>query len=190
MQLRVRKIKSPCKLAADIYAQGMPTPVHIVSARERDVSEILRFIRLLAHYEKLEHQVSVTEEKLRDSLFGCRRYAEVVFIEENGVKVGFALFFHNYSTFLGKPGIYLEDLFVLPEHRGKGYGKKLLAHLAQLALQRGCGRLEWSVLNWNQPAIDFYLSLKAEPLKEWTIYRLSGLALESLGRIQEPLPPA
>lgn len=159
----------------------MTSSVKIVPARERDISQILHFIRLLAHYEKLEHQVSVTEEKLRDSLFGCRKYAEVIFIEVNDKKVGFALFFHNYSTFLGKPGIYLEDLFVLPEHRGQGFGKKLLAHLAHLALERGCGRLEWSVLNWNQPAIDFYLSLKAEPLKEWTVYRLSGNALVSLG---------
>lgn len=160
----------------------MPTSVHIVPAQEKDTPEILRFIRLLAHFEKLEHQVSVTEENLRDSLFGCRRYAEVVFLEVEKRKVGFALFFHNYSTFLGKSGIYLEDLFVLPEERGHGYGKKILSHLASLALQRGCGRLEWSVLNWNQPAIDFYLSIKAEPLKEWTAYRLSGEALSHLGQ--------
>lgn len=168
----------------------MPAIVQIVPARERDVSVILNFIRLLAHYEKLEHQVSVTEEKLRDSLFGCRRYAEVLFVEVDDRKVGFALFFHNYSTFLGKPGIYLEDLFVLPEERGKGYGKKMLTHLARLAVERGCGRLEWSVLNWNQPAIDFYLSLKAEPLKEWTVYRLSGQALLTLSQKADPPAPA
>ncbi len=164
----------------------MSTSVQIVSARERDIPSILQFIRMLAQYEKLEHQVSVTEENLRDSLFGCRRYAEVIFLEVQGRKVGFALFFHNYSTFLGKPGLYLEDLFVLPEERGRGYGKKLLTHLARLALERGCGRLEWSVLNWNQPAIDFYLSIKAEPLKEWTLYRLSGEALRSLGQDLSP----
>lgn len=163
----------------------MPSSIQIVPAREKDIADILRFIRLLAQYEKLENQVSVTEEKLRDTLFGCRKYAEVLFLEANQKKVGFALFFHNYSTFLGKPGIYLEDLFVLPDERGKGYGKKLLTHLANLALERGCGRLEWSVLNWNQPAIDFYLSLNAEPMKEWTVYRLSGPALTSLGQMKE-----
>jgi GNAT superfamily N-acetyltransferase len=160
----------------------MPAPAQIFPASERDLPEILHFIRLLAQYEKLEHQMSVTEEKLRDTLFGCRKYAEVLWIEVEDRKVGFSLFFHNYSTFLGKPGIYLEDLFILPEERRKGYGKKMLAHLAKLALQRGCGRLEWSVLNWNQPTIEFYLSLKAEPLQDWTVYRLSGEALESLGQ--------
>jgi GNAT superfamily N-acetyltransferase len=177
-----RNRKSLRKTRLPIYAQFMPSPTQILAAQERDIPDILRFIRLLAQYEKLEHQMSVTEESLRDTLFGCRRYAEVVFAVVEGRKVGFALFFHNYSTFLGKPGIYLEDLFVLPDERGKGYGKKLLTHLARMALDRGCGRLEWSVLNWNQPAIELYLSLKAEPLKEWTVYRISGDALAALGQ--------
>jgi GNAT superfamily N-acetyltransferase len=146
-------------------------------AIEKDIPEILKFIRALAVYEKLEHECVVTEERLRDTLFGERKYAEVIFIEENGIAAGFALFFHNYSTFLGKPGIYLEDLFVRPEFRGKGYGKRLLTYLAKLAVQRDCGRLEWAVLDWNKPSIDFYLSLGAKPMDEWTVQRLTGAAL-------------
>lgn len=146
-----------------------------------DTPVILGFIRALADYEKLTHACVATEEDLRATLFGPRPFAEVLLLEEGGEAHGFALFFHNYSTFLGKPGIYLEDLFVDPAQRGKGYGKKLLAKLAELAVERGCGRLEWSVLDWNQLSIDFYLSLGAKPMDEWTIYRLEGAALEELG---------
>lgn len=152
----------------------------IRAASETDVPLILQFIRDLARYEKLEHKVVATEEGLRQTLFGNPRFAEVVFAEEDGVDAGFALFFHNYSTFLGRPGIYLEDLFVKPEMRGRGYGKALLAHLARLAQERGCGRLEWAVLEWNTPAIDFYKSLGAVPLDDWKIFRLIGEPLNRL----------
>jgi len=152
----------------------------IVEAEVADAPDILKFIRELARFERLEHEVVATEETLRQSLFGARRYAEVVFIEEDGERVGFALFFHNYATFLGKPGLYLEDLFVRPDSRGKGYGKRLLCHLARLALARGCGRLEWWALDWNQGAIDFYRSLVAEPMSDWTVHRQSGAALAAL----------
>lgn len=149
-------------------------------AQAADTPVILGFIRALAEYEKLEHECVATEESLRATLFGPRPYAEVLLIEEGGKAHGFALFFHNYSTFLAKPGIYLEDLFVAPAARGKGYGKALLAKLAEIAVERGCGRLEWSVLDWNQPAIDFYLSLGARPMDEWTVYRVDGAALGAL----------
>lgn len=155
--------------------------VQIVAATESDCGEILKFIKGLAQYEKLENEVSATEEKLRNSLFGKGKFAEVIFLVANGEKVGFALFFHNYSTFLAQPGIYLEDLFVFPDKRGLGYGKMLFKYLAKLAVERGCGRLEWSVLDWNQPAIDFYLSFGAIPMKEWTGYRLTGKALQEFG---------
>lgn len=147
-----------------------------------DVSTILSLIKGLAEYEKLAHEAVATEEDLRETLFGKKKFAEVIIGEENGTPVGFALFFHNYSTFLGKPGIYLEDLFVEPEHRGKGYGKALLTHLASLAVERNCGRLEWSVLDWNEPAIGFYKSLGAVPMKGWSVFRLTGEALGKLGR--------
>ena len=146
-----------------------------------DTPVILRFIRALAEYEKLEHECLADEASLRAQLFGPRPYAEVLLIEEDGAAHGFALFFHNFSTFLAKPGIYLEDLFVDPAQRGKGYGKALLVRLAGIAVERGCGRLEWSVLDWNKPSIDFYLSLGARPMDEWTVYRLDGAALEQLG---------
>lgn len=146
-----------------------------------DTPVILRFIRALAEYEKLEHECLADEASLRAQLFGPRPYAEVLLIEEDGAAHGFALFFHNFSTFLAKPGIYLEDLFVDPAQRGKGYGKALLAKLAGIAVERGCGRLEWSVLDWNKPSIDFYLFLGARPMDEWTVYRLDGPALEKLG---------
>ena len=145
---------------------------------------IADLIRGLARYEKLEDQVEMTEELLAAALFGERPYAEVVLAEEDGLAVGFALFFHNFSTFLGRPGIYLEDLFVLPEHRGRGIGRTLLAHLARLAVERGCGRLEWAVLDWNRDAIGFYERLGARPLSEWTVYRLTGEALTDLARGQ------
>lgn len=145
-----------------------------------DVPLIADLIRGLARYEKLEHEVVMTEEKLTDSLFGERRYAETLIAEEDGEPVGFALFFHNYSTFLAQPGIYLEDLFVLPEKRGGGVGRALLQRLAQLALDRGCGRLEWAVLDWNVDAIRFYERLGAKPNSDWTIYRLTGDSLRGV----------
>ncbi|WP_413576581.1 N-acetyltransferase family protein [Bdellovibrio sp. HCB290] len=158
----------------------MNKSIKIVPSHESDISAILHFITQLAKYEKLEHEVVATEDSLRKTLFGDRKYAEVIFLEEDGQKAGFALFFHSYSTFLALPGIYLEDLFVLPEHRGKGYGKKLLCHLAKVAVDRGCGRLEWSVLDWNKPAIDFYLSLGSKPMDEWTVHRVTGESLKVL----------
>ena len=150
-------------------------------ATPADVPTIARLIRALAEYERLAHAVVLDEGRLREHLFGSRPYAEVLLAEEAGTVVGFALFFHNYSTFLAKPGIYLEDLFVEPAQRGKGHGKALLQALARLALERDCGRLEWSVLNWNEPSIQFYKSLGAEPMNEWTVYRLAGEALNQLG---------
>ncbi len=154
--------------------------LEIKSATVEDVPLILSFIRKLAEYEKMLDDVVATEDGLREVLFGERRYAETIIAYEHNEPVGFALFFHNFSTFVGKPGIYLEDLFVDPEHRGKGFGKALLAHLAKLAQERNCGRLEWAVLNWNQPSIEFYESLGAKPMNGWTVYRLTGAALENL----------
>jgi GNAT superfamily N-acetyltransferase len=159
----------------------MTPAVTIRPARENEVPVILQFIRDLAVYEHLEHEAVATEESLRKSLFGPRPYAEVVFACVAEEPVGFALFFHNYSTFLGRPGIYLEDLFVRPEARGQGIGKRLLTWLAQLAVERGCGRLEWAVLDWNEPSIAFYESLGAKPMDEWRIFRLTGPALTALG---------
>ncbi len=152
----------------------------IKAATIEDVSLILSFIKKLAEYEKLSHEVVATEDGLREALFGARRYAETVIAYAQNEPVGFALFFHNFSTFVGKPGIYLEDLYVDPAHRGKGFGKALLVHLAKLAWERNCGRLEWAVLNWNQPSIEFYESLGAKPMNEWKVYRLTGEALENL----------
>ncbi len=148
-------------------------------AEEEDCGQILEFIRALAVYEKMEDQVVATEELLREWIFQ-RRKAEVLFVCLDGRAVGFALFFHSFSTFLGRAGIFLEDLFVLPEHRGKGYGKALLRRLARITMERGCGRLEWNCLDWNQPSIDFYLSLGAAPMGEWTTYRLTGETLRTL----------
>jgi GNAT superfamily N-acetyltransferase len=147
-----------------------------------DVPEVLRFIRELAVYERLEHEVVATEAALHAALFGPRPYAEVVFACLDGVPVGFALFFHNFSTFLGKPGIYLEDLFVRPAARGRGVGRSLLAWLARTALERGCGRLDWAVLDWNEPSIRFYHGLGAVALDDWTTMRVSGAALERLSQ--------
>jgi GNAT superfamily N-acetyltransferase len=152
----------------------------IRSATPADVKLILSLIRELAEYEKLAHQVVATEADIQDSLFGPRPSAECLIAEFDGAPAGFALFFHNFSTFLGKPGIYLEDLYVKPELRGKGIGRKLLAHLAQLAVTRGCGRFEWAVLDWNEPAIGFYRSIGARMLDDWKINRLTGEALEKL----------
>lgn len=139
-------------------------------------------IRQLARFEKLEHEVVLTEGLLMAGLFGARPYAEAVLAEEDGQSIGIALFFHNFSTFLARPGIYLEDLFVLPDHRGRGVGRALLVHLAHVAAERGCGRLEWAVLNWNHEAINFYERLGADANSEWTVYRLTGEALRTLGR--------
>jgi GNAT superfamily N-acetyltransferase len=149
----------------------------IRAAIPADVPLILAFVRELAEYEKLLHEVEATEADLAETLFGARPYAEVVIAEWEGGAVGFALYFHNYSTFAGRPGIYLEDLFVKPDARGKGVGRALLAHLAETALARGCARLEWAVLDWNRPAIGFYESLGAKAMDEWTVYRLSGETL-------------
>lgn len=151
-------------------------------AGEADAPLILQFIKGLAEYERLTHEVRATEAQLRETLFGARRYAEVIIGEFEGTPVGFALFFHNYSTFLGQPGIYLEDLFVTPDMRGRGFGKELLTFLARLAVERNCGRLEWAVLDWNAPAIGFYKKLGAVPMEEWTVFRLTGDALVEMGR--------
>lgn len=148
-------------------------------ATESDTPLILRFIRELAEYEHMLDQVVADEATLADQLFN-RKNAEVLFALEDGEEVGFALFFHNFSTFLGRSGLYLEDLFVFPEHRGKGYGRAILQKLAAIAVERGCGRLEWSCLDWNKPSIDFYLSLGAEPMSGWTVYRLAGNTLKNL----------
>ncbi|MBR6784774.1 MAG: GNAT family N-acetyltransferase [Clostridia bacterium] len=148
----------------------------IIAATEKDCGEILRFINELAEYEKMSDEVVATEELLREWIFEKQK-AEVIFAVEDGRKVGFALYFHNFSTFLGRAGIYLEDLYVMPEFRGKGYGKALLKELARIALNRGCGRLEWACLDWNKPSIDFYLSLGAKPMDIWTTYRLTGETL-------------
>ncbi len=155
---------------------------HIRTATRDDVPVIAELIRGLARFEKLEHEVVMTEELLAAGLFGERPHAEVLLAEEGGEAMGFALFFHNFSTFLGRPGIYLEDLFVLPEHRGRGIGRLLLVHLARLAVERGSGRLEWAVLDWNRDAIGFYERLGARPNSDWTVYRLTGQALTGLAR--------
>lgn len=157
------------------------TMIEIRPATESDTALILQFIRELARYERLEHEVVASETQLRESLFGPRRYAEVIFACADGDPVGFALFFHNFSTFLGQPGIYLEDLFVKPHMRGQGIGRQLLRHLARLAIERRCARLEWAVLEWNAPSIAFYRNLGARPMEDWRIFRLTGAALEQLG---------
>ena len=154
--------------------------MQIREATAADVKTIERLIRGLAEYERLLPEVKMDTEGLRRSLFGERPYAEVLIAEDADQAVGFALFFHNFSTFLGRPGIYLEDLFVVPEQRGKGIGKELLKRLAQIAVERDCGRLEWAVLDWNSDAIGFYERLGAHPNSEWTVYRLADSALEQL----------
>ena len=151
------------------------------SATLADVPVVLRCIRGLAEYERLAHQCVATEALLRETLFGDAPAAEVVLASTAGETAGFALWFRSYSTFLARPGIYLEDLFVFPEHRGRGLGRRLLGHLARVALERGFGRVEWAVLDWNSDAIRFYQSLGAEPMAEWTTFRLSGEALAELG---------
>ncbi|HEY9745252.1 MAG TPA: GNAT family N-acetyltransferase [Oculatellaceae cyanobacterium] len=154
----------------------------IREAVEADVPVILQLIRELAEYEKLLHEVEATEERLAQSLFAFNATAKALMVDVDGRSVGFALYFYNYSTFLAKKGIYLEDLYVQPAYRGKGLGKALLTKLAQIAVKEDCGRLEWSVLDWNAPSIAFYKSLEAVPMDEWTTYRLTGEALSRLGR--------
>ena len=149
-------------------------------AEKEDVPLILDFIEKLAEYERLSHEVVATRADLEKYLFGEERVAEVLIGYEAELPVGFALFFHNFSTFLGKPGIYLEDLFVLEEHRGKGYGTRLLASLASIAIERNCGRLEWAVLDWNEPSIEFYKSLGARLMNEWIVNRVTGESLAEL----------
>ena len=148
-------------------------------ATEKDTDLILDFIKGLAEYEKMENDVVATSELLKEWIFEKKK-AEVIFALDNGKEVGFALFFHNFSTFLGRAGIYLEDLFVIPEDRGRGHGKALLKELAKITVERGCGRLEWCCLDWNKPSIDFYLSLNAKPMDEWTVYRLTGETLKNM----------
>ena len=159
---------------------GTKEGLRIERATPRDVPLILRLIKALAEYERMADEVIATEAGLHETLFGARPSAEVVIAYARNEPAGFALFFQNYSTFLGKPGLYLEDLFVAPEYRGRGYGKALLQHLATLAVERGCGRFEWSVLDWNEPAIGFYKKLGAQPMDAWTIFRVSGDALRQL----------
>jgi GNAT superfamily N-acetyltransferase len=161
--------------------QEEPHDFRIRLAVAEDVPTILRFIQKLARYERLSHEVTATEEILRENLFGERRGAEVILGEFQHTPVGFALYFHNFSTFLGRLGIYIEDLHVDEEHRGHGFGHALFAHIARLAMERGCGRLEWSVLDWNSSAIRFYENLGAVALSDWTTYRLTGEALDRVG---------
>jgi GNAT superfamily N-acetyltransferase len=155
-------------------------PLLIRPADIDDCPLILRFIKELADYENLLHEVVADVPTLEDSLFGDISHAEVVIAEHKGMPVGFALFFHNYSTFLARPGLYLEDLYIQPEMRGNGFGRQLLSYLAALAMERNCGRLEWWVLDWNQPAKDFYLSMGAESMDDWTVNRVTGSALVNL----------
>jgi GNAT superfamily N-acetyltransferase len=155
------------------------------NATEADTALVLKFIKDLAVYEKLDHTVIATEDSIRATLFGGRAYAEVILAEWEGAPAGFALFFHNYSTFISKPGLYLEDLFVEPSLRGKGIGKALLRRLAQIAVERDCGRMEWAVLDWNTPSIEFYKSLGALPMSDWIINRLTGDSLGNLANSAE-----
>lgn len=154
--------------------------MQIHKATKKDIPAIFQFIKDLAEYEKLSHEVVATEEGLKEALFGQNSYAKVLIAYDQDLPVGFALYFYNFSTFLGKPGIYLEDLFVKPEFRGEGFGKALLVKLAQIAIEEGCGRVEWSVLNWNKPSIDFYESIGAKPMDEWTVFRLTGNDISQL----------
>ncbi|HEY5619082.1 MAG TPA: GNAT family N-acetyltransferase [Vicinamibacterales bacterium] len=168
----------------------MSDDIRIEPATERDVPLILSFTKALAEYERLAHEVVATETSVRESLFGPSPSAEAVIARMSNEPAGFAVWFHSYSTFLSRPGLYLEDLFVLPEWRGRGIGRALLRHLARIAVSRGFGRLEWAVLDWNESAIRFYRSLGARPMDDWTVYRLTGDALTRLGTSsdQEPVP--
>ncbi|HEV3165253.1 MAG TPA: GNAT family N-acetyltransferase [Isosphaeraceae bacterium] len=168
-----------------------PTEVTIRPGRHDDAETLVNLIRALAVYEKLEAYAQATPDSFRQHLFGPHPCAETLLAEVAGEPVGFALFFPTYSTFRGQPGLYLEDVFVQAEHRGRGIGKALLAAVARIAIERGCGRVEWSVLDWNAPAIGFYRSLGAEPMDEWTVYRVTGPALDrlaALGRASDNRP--
>ena len=154
--------------------------LRIVPATRQDVPLIITLIKELAEYERLPHEVVATEEILEETLFGQRPAAEVLLAHAGGEPAGYALYFHSFSTFLGRPGLYLEDIYVRPPLRGKGIGKQLLARLAQIAIERKCGRMEWAVLNWNEPSINFYKSLGARPMDEWTVYRLTSSQLQRL----------
>jgi len=158
-------------------------PVSIEPATPEDVSTICGLIQELAEFERLGDQFVATDERLRESLFGVRPYAEVLMARLGQESIGFALFFHNFSTFRAQPGIYLEDLYIRPAYRGHGYGEQLLRHIAHLAVERGCGRFEWSVLDWNQRAVGFYKALGAEPLDDWTMFRVSGDNLNKLAQL-------
>lgn len=160
------------------------TRLTIRPAAEADIPLILMFIRGLAEYEHLSYLVTATEETLRDALFGARPGAEVLLAFETQTPVGFAVFFHNFSTFLGRRGLWLEDIYIDPAFRRKGYGRALLLHIARIAHERGCGRFEWSALDWNTPAIDFYKGLGAVPLDDWTIFRATGAALEKMAAMR------
>jgi GNAT superfamily N-acetyltransferase len=157
----------------------------IRAATAADVQAILELIRALATYERAPNEVTATEQGLTEVLFGQKPAAEVLLAFENETAVGFAVFFHNFSTWLGRPGLYLEDLFVRPEHRGKGYGRALLIDLAKIARERGCGRMEWAVLDWNEPAIEFYRKLGAKPMDEWTVFRL---ARDGIAKLADAAP--
>jgi GNAT superfamily N-acetyltransferase len=159
---------------------AQPGSLQIEPARPEDVPAIIALVRELAEFERLAHEVRIEPGPLHEHLFGARPYAEAVMARVSGTTVGFALFFHNYSTFVGRPGLYLEDLYIRPEYRGHGHGEALLRHLARLALERGCGRFEWSVLDWNEKAIAFYRKLGAVAMDEWTVYRVAGDALARL----------
>jgi GNAT superfamily N-acetyltransferase len=166
---------------------ALPAHFKIRRATPEDAPTLLALVHALAEYENLSHEVVATPEMFREQLFGPNPRAEALVACESGNPIGLAIFFHNFSTFLGKPGLYVEDIFVLPEARGRGYGRALMVALAQLAVQRGCGRFEWTVLDWNKPAIDFYRSLGAEAKSEWIIQRVSGNALQELARREKPL---
>jgi GNAT superfamily N-acetyltransferase len=162
---------------------AMSAAARIDPAHESDAGEILRLIRELAVYEKLEHAMLATEDDLRQTLFGEQATAHCYLLRENDAVAGMAIFFYNYSTFLGRPGLYLEDLFIRPQFRRKGYGKMMLSFLAKIALEKRCGRFEWAVLDWNQPAIDFYRTLGAEPLSDWTVFRVTEERIRSLAAL-------
>ena len=167
----------------------MSGKIEIRDATPADVPVILRFIRELAEYERLSHEVTATEDLLRRNLFGAGSSVGVLLARLDGVEAGFAVYFHNFSTFLGKPGIYLEDLYVRPECRGRGCGKAMMVHLARLACRKDCGRFEWAVLDWNKPSLDFYQSIGARPMSDWTVQRLTGDALAALAAQKLPGEP-